>query len=211
MVNAFRSGIDRQKVPSPLLRRAAAMKSQSMDAGGSSSGYDSYSNLFHFGGGFGRGSSVGSTLQVNPKTSGSQPKPTGIIQPFVQSTFKQSSSYQSSTINDNYAMPGPSGLSTFPKRAKMAQSDSTDLDGLQDDQIEALLRSETEDLMEDFDDRTENSVNTVIYNRQESMDKGDLNSSNYESGPSTAISMEMSTDEDKSTKMKQSSSFETSV
>ena len=60
MVNAFRSGIDR-KVPSPILRRAAAMKSLSMDAGS----YGSYSNLFPSSTsatGFGRGNITTTTV-----------------------------------------------------------------------------------------------------------------------------------------------------
>ncbi|KAH9511473.1 hypothetical protein DERF_009934 [Dermatophagoides farinae] len=149
VVNAFRSGIDR-KVPSPILRRAAAMKSLSMDAGS----YGSYSNLFPSSTsttGFGRGAIT--TTVTKP------------IHPQHQHQHHYHNQQQQQQQHPSSA----AATSTNDVKPRLPKSgESTDLDGLQDDQIEALLRSETEqalegDMMDDFDDKTDNSLATIVY------------------------------------------------
>ncbi|KAF7495278.1 hypothetical protein SSS_09704 [Sarcoptes scabiei] len=202
VVNAFRSGIDRQKVPSPILRRAVAMKSQSMDS--------SYSNLFHSSGSSsGRGSifanfpyrsasssTAASAIAINPNVptslmtaaTSSGKLPIKLFQPhhhhhhhhhfshhqsplITRPDPKQSISANeefanitSSTSNNKNNDDDENKETANMRRSRFTKSrKTTDLDGLQDDQIEKLLRSETqevldEDMMDDFDVKSDSLV-----------------------------------------------------
>lgn len=177
MVNAFRSGIDRTHPPPPaLLRRVAAMKSASMDASGSGSASiytDSYTNLPNQ---FPSTSSsigeralsgdLGSINRTQPLSSS-----TNIIDnkpirspPSIYHHQQHEPLQQQQHRNPQLGKPSMSiGGRSF--------STDTDLDGLRNDKIESLLRSETTEVLEEeIDDYFPNteSLSTNDYGKRSS-------------------------------------------
>lgn len=150
VVNAFRSGIDRSAPPPALLRRAAAMKSASLDANASiASMYgDSHPNLANLfpssSSSTGLGGSRSGILGLGSSGSGplsglrNAQQPTSHLggrgaPPAAHHLAHHSTASSSAAV-------GPGGRS---------YSTDTELDGLRNDQIEALLRSETTEVLEE--------------------------------------------------------------
>lgn len=194
VVNAFRSGIDRQRpAPQALLRRANQIKSQSLDASGSHSNLSNIPASSASSSGFGRnqGQNIGVSGSIYHAGSGATVTTTSSSssvrqnqpahQPAQQSTLATNSSnspasylmshnvyprQQPGSLNAYNAGNGGSGSATSSGGSggsanKMPHRDHT-IDALQDDQIEALLRSETSEALEeeldDFDTNTESLV-----------------------------------------------------